>query len=484
MTRSATRTLALGIACLLALAICPVWAQEGEPEQPAAVAAAETPAENPVVVPEGREVPLNEYAEHVRYVTTTGESVFSNVVAGRCASPYIRINRSSKQVIRHIQSLGQLKYPIIAFYDLDAKFTHAILPEEKNIHYTDVVMDESVYQNGDVYYRFNSLTAYPNSVAGVGLKDFVVPVDFEVVRRLARKIDATGSPAVWSQIRNPPLPRLNKETDVLDVLVMGSSWSVNQASFIRDVALASGIRLNVGSAYYPGVPYNDLNKFWAEDTPVNVYRFWDSEGNPEVKSKPTMKEILTERDWDVVVIGNSAYNSPRWPTYQPHMREWIRTIKMHATNPNMVLATYMGWTPSPNGKYLKQYGYDTVEAMMTDQVQTMQKAVFESGIDLLIPTGVALYSVRTTSVNNEAYLTGDDLHLDHGVGQYTAALSFFGAVLTPVFGESVVGNPYRSPNQEPTPHYVPVTDANAPIVQKCVQSAIADRFGLHAMSDL
>jgi hypothetical protein len=240
----------------------------------------------------------------------------------------------------------------------------------------------------------------------------------------------------------------------------------------------------VGSAYYSGVPYSDLNKFWAEDTPVGVYRFWDSEGNPDVKAKPTMREILAEREWDVIVIGNSAYNSPRWATYQPHMREWIRTIKMHATNPNVVLATYMGWTPSPNGKFLQQFGYATVEDMMADQIQTMQKAVFESGIDLLIPTGVALYSVRTTSINNESYFTGDDLHLDHGVGQYTAALSFFGAVLTPVYGESIVGNTYRSPDQEPKPKYVPVTDVTAPIVQKCVQSAIADRFSLHTMSNL
>jgi hypothetical protein len=244
---------------------------------------------------------------------------------------------------------------------------------------------------------------------------------------------------------------------------------VNQASLIRDVALAAGIRVNVGSAFYPGVPYSDLNKFWAENTPTNTYRFWSADGAPAKSSKPTLREIVEERRWDVILIGNSAYNSPRWNTYQPHMRTWIRTIKMHATNPNVVLATYMGWTPSPNGK---------------DQIQTMQKAVFESGIDLLVPTGVALHSVRTTSVNNEAYLTVDALHLDRGVGTYTAALSFFGTVLTPVFGESIVGNPYRSPDQTPAPNYVPVTDDNAPIVQKCVLSAIADRFHLNDMGDL
>ena len=283
---------------------------------------------------------------------------------------------------------------------------------------------------------------------------------------------------------NPPLPKLDRNVDVLDVLVMGSSWSVDQASLIRDVALASGIRLNVGSAFYPGVPYSQLNKFWAENTPTKTYQFWDSAGHPAVTSTPTLKEIVQQREWDVIVIGNSAYHGPRWSTYQPHMRKWIKTIQLHATNPKMVLATYMGWTPSPNGKYLKQYGYDTVKAMMADQIQTMQKAVRESGIDLLIPTGVAIHSLRTTSVNNHEYLTRDALHLDNGVGRYTAALSFFGVILTPIYGETIAGNTYRSPNQKAAPNYVPVTDVTAPIVQKCVLSAIANRFTLNNMSDL
>ena len=79
---------------------------------------------------------------------------------------------------------------------------------------------------------------------------------------------------------------------VVLMFFMGSSWSVDQASLIRDVALASGIRLNVGSAYYPSVPYDKLNKFWAENTPMMAYRFWYSAGNPEVKSTPTLKEML------------------------------------------------------------------------------------------------------------------------------------------------------------------------------------------------
>ncbi len=431
-----------------------------------------------------REVPLNDYCSHIHYVNDSGVLTYSSVVPDRCASPYIRVNRESRQVIRHIQSLGQLKYPIIVFYDRDAHFTHVVLPEKKCKHYTDVVVDDSVYKDGDVYYRFNSYTAYENSVAGVGVIDFVIPEDMEISRRLFSRVDVIQRSSVWGQIKNPALPKLDKETDVLDVLVMGSSWSVDQASLIRDVALASGIRLNVGSAFYSGVPYDQLNKFWVENTPTMAYRFWDSAGNPEVKSTPIMKDIVAERQWDVIVIGNSAFNSPRWSTYQPHMRKWIRTIKMHATNPNMVLATYMGWTPSPSGKYLKQYGYSSMEAMMSDQILTIQKAVFESGIDLLIPTGTAFHSLRTTSVNNDEYLTRDALHLDLGVGRYTAALSFFGVILTPVFGEGIVGNLYRSPNQKTVPNYVPVTDVTAPIVQKCVLSAIADRFHLYEMSDL
>ncbi len=470
-----TRTMRL--AGLMMAIACTTWGQSVEPDVPALKSTHDAPQDSEVV--------LNTYCDHVRYVDETGKLTFSSVVPGRCASPYIRVNRERKQVVRHIQSLGQLKYPVIVFYDQDARFTHAVLPEEKGTHYTNVVVDASVYREGDVYYRFNSYSAYTNSVAGVGLKDFVVPGDIEISRRLADRIDALQGPAsICGQVRNPPLPKKHKETDVLDVLVMGSSWSVDQATLIRDVALASGIRLNVGSAFFPGVPYKNLNQFWEEDKPTHTYQFWDSDGNPPVKSTPTLKEIVESRTWDVILIGNSAADGPHWSTYQPHMRKWIRKIKMHATNPDMALVTYMGWTPSPNGKYLESYKYATVEQMMADQIQTIQKAVFESGIDLLVPTGIAIHSLRTTSVNNDKYLTRDDLHLDNGVGRYTAALCFFGVVLTPIYGESVLGNAYRSPDQKAAPNYVPVTDITAPIVQQCVLSAIADRFHLNDMSDL
>lgn len=471
------KTHEIWLTCLMIFIACTTWAQSAEPGAQAQKSTSPTP--------QNSDVRLNNYCSHVHYVNESGILTFSSIVPERCASPYIRVDRESKQVVRHIQSLGELKYPIIVFYDQDAQFTHAVLPEKKGTHYTNVVVDASVFKDGDVYYRFNSYSSYTNSVTGVGLKDFVVPEDIEMSRRLADRIDALQGPAsLCGQIRNPPLPKMNKETDVLDVLVMGSSWSVDQATLIRDVALASGIRLNVGSAFFPGVPYKDLNKFWDEDTPTHTYEFWDSNGNPPVKSKPTLKEIVASREWDIILIGNSAADGPHWSTYQPHMRKWIRKIKMHATNLNMVMVTYMGWTPSPNGKYLKAYKYSTVEAMMADQIQTIQKAVFESGIDLLVPTGIAIHSLRTTRVNNDKYLTRDDLHLDNGVGRYTAALCFFGVVLTPIYGERVLGNSYRSPDQETAPNYVPVTDITAPIVQRCVLSAIADRFHLNDMSDL
>jgi len=175
------------------------------------------------------------------------------------------------------------------------------------------------------------------------------------------------------------------------------------------------------------------------------------------------------------------------------MKEWISLIKRDATNPNVVIAMSHSGTPNfavgTDGYYTGSdmtAGFATWDAMWKATLDNITAASYQSGIDLIVPCGMAIYSARTTSLNgidgsansNLHNLTRDDLHLDLGIGRYLNACTFFEAILKPIFGVSILGNAYRNVTSSEVLGVIQtsIDDSNALIAQKCAISANANRF--------
>ena len=89
------------------------------------------------------------------------------------------------------------------------------------------------------------------------------------------------------------------------------------------------------------------------------------------------------------------------------------------------------------------------------------------------------------NIGNSADYASDGSHLAAGLGQYTAACTYFEAVIAPLFGVTVLGNParYACPEAELTNARFPeacvdVTDGNATMAQQLAVDAVANPYSI------
>ena len=128
------------------------------------------------------------------------------------------------------------------------------------------------------------------------------------------------------------------------------------------------------------------------------------------------------------------------------------------------LATYKGWV----------YESDMSQETWDLSLEVSKMAALTSGIDVVIPTGMALYSYLTTYLGTDpSVIYSDGVHLSN-LGLYIAACASFAAIITPIYNESVLGNTYRVQGI--------ITEAEAEAAQLVAMSASADSWNYRDMS--
>ena len=287
------------------------------------------------------------------------------------------------------------------------------------------------------------------------------------------------------QILNPELPK-KASTDLLRILFIGSSWLQDTAALVRDVAKASSLNVRVGNVYKTAMGYQEDVANYNNNVTTGIEYFLfheDGSSDTHTTGMQNIKSIVTGETWDIIVIQQDAYSSFTWSTYQPYMKQWISLLKRDATNPNVVIAMNHAWTPN---FAVNNYGFATIGAMWQATLDNIRMASYQSGIDLVIPCGMAVAALRTTSLNGVSgtalskliELTRDSLHLDLGIGRYLTACTVFEAILKQIYGVSVIGNTYRNATSSTATDMIqtPVDNTNAPIIQKCAIAACSNRF--------
>ncbi|MFT4169910.1 MAG: DUF4886 domain-containing protein [Dysgonomonas sp.] len=288
------------------------------------------------------------------------------------------------------------------------------------------------------------------------------------------------------QILNPPLPQRSLTDEPLKILFIASSWMRDTWFRANKVIAASGVNVTMGAVYYGGMSYKQTLEFYKDGTYVE-FQYSENGEDWNNLSPTTIQTAVKYREWDIIIIQQAGHEGFYWENYQPYMREWIHSLKTDCPNPNVYMAMNHTWTPMKDGQYVKLWGFDNQSDMWEATLKNIVKASYHSGIDLIIPCGMAIYSARTSSLQNALDLTcGDELHLDQGIGRYITACTLFEALIKPIYRVSIKGNTYRDPTSNSTPGLIatPITDDNAPIAQACAISACANRFGYTDLSNL
>ena len=112
-------------------------------------------------------------------------------------------------------------------------------------------------------------------------------------------------------------------------------------------------------------------------------------------------------------------------------------------------------------------------------ISDVAKLTLDYDVDMIIPTGTAIQNARGTTLNTPHGLLRDEKHLAFGAGRYVAACTWFEAIISPVFGVSVVGTPAihaitESEQSRSIYETAPVTLENRILCQQCAAAAVAN----------
>ena len=96
----------------------------------------------------------------------------------------------------------------------------------------------------------------------------------------------------------------------------------------------------------------------------------------------------------------------------------------------------------------------------------------ETGLSVIIPTGMVIQDLRKTYISNDLELTRDGYHLDYGAGRYAAACTWFETLIRPMFQIGIKGNTLRANTGN-----VPVTDEVALLCQEIAENVVKNYYG-------
>lgn len=277
-------------------------------------------------------------------------------------------------------------------------------------------------------------------------------------------------PAIaWQQ--NYPLPQ---SKDTLRILGVGNSFTEDGMMYLPDLLEAAGIKnVVLGRLFYGGCSLEQHCKFYAKDTAAYVYHKSVRNKWERITYGIKLKDAVADEPWDVVVLQQSSGLSGIYESYHPWLEQLIRIVRLHSTNAAACLAWQQTWSYAINSTHKYFGNYHGQSWMMYECITGALKALLkDSSLEIIIPTGTAIQSLRVTFPGTPSDFTRDGYHLDLCEGRYTAACAWFQAIIAPVFRTTVKNNTFRVKKKDSRR----MSDEEAIICQLAAQLACINMF--------
>jgi len=273
---------------------------------------------------------------------------------------------------------------------------------------------------------------------------------------------------------NFPLP---VQPDTLRILGVGNSFTDDGMMYLPQLLEAAGIRnVVLGRLYYGGCSLRQHCEFDAADAPK--YTYYKSTENrwTTISEAATLRQAVADERWDVLVLQQSSPYSGIYASYHPWLERLIERVRCYCPNAGACVAWQMTWAYGSGSDHKAFPKYDNDPQQMYEAiVDAVRRVMTECGIATVIPTATAIQNLRATEfVNPPLEFTRDGYHLDTGCGRYTAACTWFQALVAPCLRTDIAGNAFRPDAQQHTR----VTDASAAACQQAARRACVRRFSV------
>ncbi len=268
---------------------------------------------------------------------------------------------------------------------------------------------------------------------------------------------------------------MNAETK--KILVVGNSFSFDAAlQEFLPIVQAAGDDIVLGFPYKGGTTLELHTKYITGDQQIyNYYKIKDGKmTSTGGSSRKFDASIITDEDWDIVIIQTDHNYSGAYSHYFPYLDNLITYLKTYLTNKDAKFYLYMTWAYQNGSAKLEEL---INKGLYTDQMDQYNKiidcatrAAIQSGIgeENIIPGGTAVQNGRTSYIGDDYNRDGYHMNLSHG--RYTVALTWY----EKIFGKSVIGLSY---------HPASVSDFCAEMCQHAAHEAILNPKTISSLAD-
>ena len=188
--------------------------------------------------------------------------------------------------------------------------------------------------------------------------------------------------------------------------------------------------------------------------------------------KASLKEALEAAQWDIITLQQQSGRSGEYESYEPYLGELIKIIRQ--AQPSARIAWHMTWSYSSDSKHgdFHRYNHSPQQMIQSIYLASRQVEFNNPEIDIIIPSGTTIQSLRMSAINNHPQdLTRDGYHMGWGVGRYALACTWYEELIAPYTGITMMGNGVHSNKGN-----IAVTPLTAAYCQKAAKAAVRNNY--------
>ena len=295
---------------------------------------------------------------------------------------------------------------------------------------------------------------------------------------VAYRTDETSVTVNGNQITGMNHWSTDNQKDIINILLIGNSYSTTIPQELYNIATNAGYEVNVANLYFPGCIAAEHWDWLNNDVANYQYRHQSQMGEYIRRGDmSTMKYALEDEEWDVIVYQDwftpknvardSGYvcdASTLEILYANHQEPAYNMMQYLKTNyPNAKHYYYQHWS--------WQVGHSSIPDMaaadaMWDRIDTASNKFADDNDFILIPCGLAFQLARYDENIGETLWDTDKSHDGAaGGGQYLNGCVFFETI----FQDSCIGDNWRASNGPSEEKHV--------LLQQYAHQAVAQTHG-------
>ena len=226
---------------------------------------------------------------------------------------------------------------------------------------------------------------------------------------------------------------------IVRVLAIGNSFSDDAIEhYLNGLASAAGKKIIIGNLPVGGASLALHLENATTNAEAYTYGKINVDGLKISKANTSIATALKDEPWDYISFQQVSFNAGKYETYVESLPQLFSFVKSIVKNPETKYLLHQTWAYAGNSTHGGFANYsNNQDTMYHAIVEAVNKASQLIDIYKIVPSGTAIQNGRATVVGD--YFTRDGYHLDFIIGRYTASAAWFEIL----FGESVVGNPYK-----------------------------------------